>query len=82
MFCQSREQFFLPTVGCELADQRAFLRVAAELFQMGLHVFHEPVLIKLARGVSSKVDPRFQKRLEKITQAFVGHGAGRRRELR
>jgi hypothetical protein len=31
---------------------------------MGLHVFHEPVLIKLARGVSSKVNLRFQKNLE------------------
>jgi hypothetical protein len=64
MLRQSREQFFLLTVGCKLADQRAFLRVAAELFEMGLHVFHEPVLVKPARGVSSKVNPRFQKNLE------------------
>jgi hypothetical protein len=42
---------------------------------MGLHVFHDPVLIKLARGVSSNVNLRFQKKLEKITQAFTAQTA-------
>src|SRR4029077_5861330 len=78
------EQFFRPPVRSKLADQLALLRVAAKLFEMGLHVFHDPVLIKLARGVSSKVNLRFQKRargskkdLAKITQAFAGQSRER-----
>jgi hypothetical protein len=42
---------------------------------MGLHVFHDPVLIKLATSVSSKVNPRFQKNLEKIIRAVAGQTA-------